>query len=29
MIRRPETLKDYFATLDITPEYRKMFGEEK
>ena len=26
MIRRPETPKDYFATLDFTPEYRKMFG---
>ncbi|MGO5337617.1 diaminopimelate decarboxylase [Bilifractor sp. LCP19S3_H10] len=28
MIRRPETPKDYFATLDFTPEYRKMFGEQ-
>lgn len=27
MIRRPETPKDYFATLDFTPEYRKMFGD--
>ena len=27
MIRRPETPKDYFATLDFSPEYRKMFGE--
>jgi len=27
MIRRPETPKDYFATLDGTPEYKKMFGE--
>lgn len=27
MIRRPETPKDYFATLDITPEFKKMFGE--
>lgn len=26
-IRRPETPKDYFATLDFTPEYKKMFGE--
>ena len=26
MIRRPETPKDYFATLDFTEEYRKMFG---
>ena len=26
MIRRPETPKDYFATLEFTPEYRKMFG---
>ncbi len=27
MIRRPETPKDYFATLDFTPEYKKMFGD--
>jgi diaminopimelate decarboxylase len=27
MIRRAETPKDYFATLDFTPEYKKMFGE--
>ena len=26
-IRRAETPKDYFATLDGTEEYRKMFGE--
>ena len=26
MIRRPETPKDYYATLDFTEEYRKMFG---
>ncbi|MGI6118425.1 MAG: diaminopimelate decarboxylase [Bilifractor sp.] len=26
MIRRAETPKDYFATLDFTPEYKKMFG---
>ena len=26
MIRRPETPKDYFATLDFTPEFKKMFG---
>lgn len=26
MIRRAETPKDYFATLDFRPEYRKMFG---
>ncbi len=26
-IRRPETPRDYFATLDFTPEYKKMFGE--
>lgn len=25
LIRRAETPKDYFATLDITPEYKKMF----
>lgn len=25
-IRRAESPKDYFATLDDTPEYRKMFG---
>ncbi len=25
MIRRPQTAKDYFATLDFTPEYKKMF----
>ncbi len=25
-IRRAETPKDYFATLDETPEYKKMFG---
>ena len=28
LIRRAETPKDYFATLDGTPEYRKMFGGE-
>ena len=28
LIRRAETPKDYFATLDGTPEYRKMFGRE-
>jgi diaminopimelate decarboxylase len=28
MIRRPETPKDYFATLDFTPEYAKMFGSK-
>ena len=28
MIRRAETPKDYFATLDITDEYKKMFPEE-
>ncbi len=27
MIRRAETPKDYFATLDFTDEYKKMFGE--
>lgn len=27
MIRRAQTPKDYFATLDFTPEYKKMFGE--
>ena len=27
VIRRPETPKDYFATLDFTPEYKKMFGD--
>lgn len=26
-IRRAEEPKDYFATLDFTPEYKKMFGE--
>ena len=26
LIRRPQTPKDYFATLDFTEEYRKMFG---
>ena len=26
MIRRPETPKDYFATLDFTPEYKKMWA---
>ena len=26
MIRRAETPKDYFATLDISPEYQAMFG---
>lgn len=26
VIRRAETPKDYFATLDFTPEYKKMFG---
>ena len=26
-IRRPETPRDYFATIDFTPEYKKMFGE--
>ena len=25
MIRRPQTAKDYFSTLDFTPEYKKMF----
>ncbi|MEE0955631.1 MAG: diaminopimelate decarboxylase [Eubacterium sp.] len=29
LIRRPETLKDYFATLDFTPEYKKMFGKKE
>jgi diaminopimelate decarboxylase len=28
MIRRAETPKDYFATLDFTPEYKKMFGDQ-
>ncbi|MDO4622912.1 MAG: diaminopimelate decarboxylase [Eubacteriales bacterium] len=28
MIRRAETPKDYFATLDITPEYKKMFAKD-
>ena len=28
MIRRAETAKDYFATLDFTPEYKKMFGDQ-
>jgi diaminopimelate decarboxylase len=28
LIRRAETPKDYFATLDITPEYKRMFPEE-
>lgn len=28
MIRRAETPKDYFATLDFTDEYKKMFGEK-
>lgn len=27
MIRRAETPKDYFATLDFTDEYKKMFGD--
>ena len=29
LIRRAETPKDYFATLDIFPVYKKMFGDEK
>ena len=29
VIRRPETPKDYFATLDFTSEYKKMFPEEQ
>jgi diaminopimelate decarboxylase len=29
VIRRPETPRDYFATLDFTPEYKKMFPEEQ
>ena len=29
LIRRAETPKDYFATLDFTPEYKKMFPEEQ
>ena len=28
VIRRAETPKDYFATLDGTPEYEKMFGNK-
>lgn len=28
MIRRAETAQDYFATLDITDEYKKMFGDK-
>lgn len=28
MIRRAETPKDYFATLDFTDEYKKMFGDK-
>lgn len=28
MIRRAETAKDYLATLDFTPEYKKMFGDQ-
>jgi diaminopimelate decarboxylase len=28
LIRRPQTPRDYFATLDITPEFAKMFPEE-
>ncbi len=28
VIRRAETPKDYFATLDGTPEYKKMFPDE-
>ena len=28
VIRRAETPKDYFATLDGTPEYAKMFGNK-
>jgi len=28
MIRRPETPKDYFASLDITPEFKKMFPSD-
>ena len=28
LIRRAETPKDYFATLDGTPEYEKMFGNK-
>ena len=29
VIRRAETPKDYFATLDGTPEFQKMFSNEK
>ena len=28
VIRRAETPKDYFATLDGTPEYEKMVGNK-
>ncbi|MDD3279245.1 MAG: diaminopimelate decarboxylase [Lachnospiraceae bacterium] len=28
VIRRAETPRDYFATLDETPEYKKMFGND-
>lgn len=27
MIRRPQTAKDYFQTIDFTPEYKKMFPD--